>query len=131
MLSRISALRGDEPWPGYDELSVQGGGLSKPTTTRSEDSRLRAPPQEPRGVLRAAERGARQRLNNTAAARVGRLPSPKAPSARPTSHFAGEPWRRRFRPDAGDPLNMPSAWRCTQGVGGASRVSQWVHPMLR
>ena len=23
MLSRISSLRGDEPWPGYDELGVQ------------------------------------------------------------------------------------------------------------
>ena len=132
VLSRIDTLRGNEPWPGYDELGVQEIriALSDADDDRTAPARLRAQPQEPRRRPQRRRARTRHRLNDTGAARGWAASQAQAPSARPT-RTRREPWRRRFRPDAGDPLNMPSAWRCTQGVGGASRVSQWVRPMLR
>jgi ferritin-like metal-binding protein YciE len=38
ILSRISSLRGDEPWPGYDELSV---GEIRSVLDRSDDDRVK------------------------------------------------------------------------------------------
>ena len=59
ILSRVSTLRGNEPWPGYDELTVaevaDGPGRSRRRTRRS-DTHLRARSQEPRGRHEGAER---------------------------------------------------------------------------
>ena len=135
VVSRIDTLRGNEPWPGYDELGVQEIRIALSDDDDDRVERTRAYERDHKnraGVLNATEREAR-RLGRRRERRstLGRLPSPRRRLRGPPSHFAGEPWRRRVRPDAGDPLSMPSAWRCTQGVGGGSRVSQWVHPMLR
>ena len=41
VLSRVSSLRGDEPWAGYDELTAAEVQRSSPRATRSASSRLR------------------------------------------------------------------------------------------
>ena len=66
VLGRISGLRGQEPWPGYDELTVAEieAVIGEGDEQRTRDSRhLRARPQEPR--RRAPQRPARdgQRLD--------------------------------------------------------------------
>ena len=59
VLSRITALRGDEPWPGYDELTaaeVQAV-LSEGDDERAQQVRAYERAHKNRaGVLKAAER---------------------------------------------------------------------------
>ena len=59
MLSRITSLRGDEPWPGYDELTASEvqAVLSEGDEERVEQVRLYERSHKNRaGVLKAAER---------------------------------------------------------------------------
>ena len=82
VLSRISALRRQEPWPGYDELTVAEIEASLARQRRAAHERrrcLRARPQEPR--RRAPQRPTRdrQRLNHVVRARTDK-PTPSAPA---------------------------------------------------
>jgi ferritin-like metal-binding protein YciE/Asp-tRNA(Asn)/Glu-tRNA(Gln) amidotransferase C subunit len=60
VLSRVTTLRGDEPWPGYDDLTVPE---VQAALSESDDDRIRAVRAYERahkdraGVLRATERG--------------------------------------------------------------------------
>jgi ferritin-like metal-binding protein YciE len=59
VLSRITALRGDEPWPGYDELTAAevGAVLSEGDDERAQQVRAYERAHKNRaGVLKAAER---------------------------------------------------------------------------
>ena len=59
MLSRIEALRGDEPWPGYDELGVQEIRVALADADDDRVARVRAYERDHKnraGVLTAAER---------------------------------------------------------------------------
>ena len=59
MLDRVSALRGDEPWPGYDELTAAEvtSALSEATDERVESVRAYERAHKDRTtVLNAAER---------------------------------------------------------------------------
>ena len=65
--SRIDSLQGDEPWPGYDELSVDEvrAVLSEADDQRVKDVRaLRAPAQGPRGSDGGDRAPAQQRLRS-------------------------------------------------------------------
>ena len=67
VLSRVTTLRGNEPWAGYDELTaaeVQAV-LSEGDDERAQRGpRLRAQPQEPRRRHEGRRARARQRLSN-------------------------------------------------------------------
>ena len=59
VLNRISSLRGNEPWPGYDELTAADvqAVLSEGDDTRAADVRSYERAHKNRaGVLKAAER---------------------------------------------------------------------------
>ena len=59
MLSSIDSMRGNEPWPGYDELSVDEvrAVLSEGDETRIKDARSYERKHKNRaGVLQATER---------------------------------------------------------------------------
>ena len=74
VLGRISTLRGEEPWAGYDELTaaeVQAVLVRGRRRPRPAGPRVRAQPQEPR---RRPE-GRRARARNRLAARRGLRPT--------------------------------------------------------
>ena len=79
VLERVSTLRGDEPWPGYDELTVSelqtalGQGRRRPRQGRAH---LRARPQGPRRRAQGHRARARHRLAPAPLGRRSRLPSP-------------------------------------------------------
>jgi hypothetical protein len=59
VLSRITSLRGDEPWPGYDELTADEvqAVLSEGDDDRAQQVRAYERSHKNRaGVLKAAER---------------------------------------------------------------------------
>ena len=88
VLSRISALQGDEPWPGYDELTVdeiQCRPRRATTTAPSEVRRYERAHKNRAGVLKRRRARARQRLApGSEASPTSGTPRPAGRGGRPS-----------------------------------------------
>ena len=92
VLSRISTLRGDEPWPGYDELTAPRCRPCCPTATANAPSRPRATSAR----TRTAPASSRPPSANTATPDAGhRARDSEGPARAGPSPFKGSPARPR------------------------------------
>jgi hypothetical protein len=85
VLSRITSLQGDEPWPGDDELTAERCRVCWPKATRNAPTNFvpTSVPKDRASVLQVTERETRQRLTRALPIRRDGRPGARAgPSLR-------------------------------------------------